>query len=124
MAKPVYERVKELQNKWNKPVHDNSVERFTGRPAAKGDTRATGHVEMSELDTDQNPGRDDVDAAQLYQDDGDTANETSNYEDYTKDELKEALSERDLPVSGSKSDLIARLEESDAERSEEDDDEE
>jgi hypothetical protein len=38
-----------------------------------------------------------------------------SYEDKTRDELRDELKERDLPVSGSKEDLIARLEEADKE---------
>jgi hypothetical protein len=38
-----------------------------------------------------------------------------SYEDKTRDELRDELKERDLPVSGSKEDLIARLEEADEE---------
>lgn len=34
------------------------------------------------------------------------------WEDYTVDELKDELASRDLPVSGNKAELIARLEES------------
>jgi len=43
----------------------------------------------------------------------------SEYSGHTVDELKEFLTERDLPVSGTKAELIARLEEDDAEESEE-----
>ncbi len=38
----------------------------------------------------------------------------SEYAELTVDELKEKLADRDLPVSGKKAELIARLEESDA----------
>jgi len=41
--------------------------------------------------------------------------EEQGYDSYTVDELKGFLGERDLPVSGNKGELIARLEESDAE---------
>lgn len=37
----------------------------------------------------------------------------STYEDMTKDELQELLRQRDLPVSGNKDELVARLNESD-----------
>lgn len=40
--------------------------------------------------------------------------EAKKYDDLTNDELKDLLSERDLPVSGNKADLVARLEEDDA----------
>lgn len=36
-----------------------------------------------------------------------------SYDDLSKDELKELLEQRDLPVSGNKAELIARLEEDD-----------
>lgn len=39
----------------------------------------------------------------------------ANYEDLTNDQLKELLKERDLPVSGNKDELVARLRESDTE---------
>lgn len=39
----------------------------------------------------------------------------SNYEDMNKEELQEALAARDLPTSGNKDDLVARLELADAE---------
>jgi hypothetical protein len=48
----------------------------------------------------------------------DVEEETSEYAGHTVDELKEFLAERELPVSGTKTELIARLEESDAEESE------
>lgn len=35
---------------------------------------------------------------------------SSGYDDFTKDELQQLLRNRDLPVSGSKDELIARLE--------------
>jgi hypothetical protein len=38
----------------------------------------------------------------------------SKYDEYSVEELKEELRERDLPVSGTKDELIARLEEDDA----------
>jgi hypothetical protein len=45
-----------------------------------------------------------------------------SYEDKTRDELRDELKERDLPVSGSKEELIARLEEADEEDAEQDED--
>lgn len=43
-----------------------------------------------------------------------------SYDDLTKDQLKELCEERELPVSGNKAELIARLEEDDATEDEED----
>jgi len=40
--------------------------------------------------------------------------EASGWDEYTVDELKDELANRDLPVSGNKAELIARLEEDDA----------
>lgn len=46
-------------------------------------------------------------------DDG-TAGGDSDYQDLTAEELKDKLRSRDLPVSGNKDELVARLEEDDA----------
>lgn len=54
------------------------------------------------------------------EDDEDTSGAV-DYNDLTKDELKEELRSRDLPVSGNHDELVARLEEDD-ESDEEDDD--
>lgn len=53
------------------------------------------------------------------EDDGDVGDD-SDYNDQSVEELKDELRRRDLPVSGSKDDLIARLE-ADDEESDEDD---
>jgi hypothetical protein len=46
--------------------------------------------------------------------DGDDADsDDADYSDLTLDELKDKLRDRDLPVSGNKDELIARLEEDD-----------
>lgn len=42
------------------------------------------------------------------------ADDEVGYEDLSKDELKELLAERDLPVSGNKDELVARLVEFDS----------
>jgi hypothetical protein len=44
---------------------------------------------------------------------GTQATEGSSYQDQTVAELKDELAERDLPKSGKKDDLVARLEEDD-----------
>lgn len=45
-----------------------------------------------------------------------------SYEDQTRDELRDELKRRDLPVSGTKGELIERLEEADGEDGRQDDD--
>ena len=47
-------------------------------------------------------------------DQGGSAPEPEGYESWTKDELQAELEKRDLPKSGNKDELIARLEEDDA----------
>lgn len=54
------------------------------------------------------------------EDDGSGGGDT-DYEDQSVEELKDELRRRDLPISGNKTELIARLEEDD--ESEDDDDE-
>lgn len=49
--------------------------------------------------------------------------DTSKYDDLTNDELRELLSERDLPTSGNKAELIERLVADDENSDDEDDDE-
>ena len=54
-----------------------------------------------------------VDPRAVEADDADTdADEAEDWSALTVPELKAALKERDLPVSGKKADLVARLEES------------
>lgn len=45
-----------------------------------------------------------------------------SYEDQTRDELRDELKERDLPVSGTKDELVERLEEADQEQGRTDED--
>ncbi len=47
------------------------------------------------------------------EEDGEDGGDAAEYSDYTVDELKDKLRERELPVSGSKEELVARLEEDD-----------
>lgn len=44
---------------------------------------------------------------------GDAPSEEGDYSEWTKDELQAELKNRDLPTSGNKDELIARLEEND-----------
>jgi hypothetical protein len=116
--KPVYEQVSDLMQSWNPPPVDKAMERIVGVPTEPGDGRATAHVPMEELNSHMNAGRDDIDAQrQQYGDDlddGDDADDDgSEYDDMTIDQLKDALRERDLPVSGNKQELIDRLVEDD-----------
>jgi hypothetical protein len=59
-------------------------------------------------------------AAETTPDVDEDSDEDLGYEDLSKDDLKSLLEQRDLPVSGNKAELIARLEEDDA--ADEDDD--
>jgi hypothetical protein len=73
------------------------------------------------------PGEDSAPAVNpLYPNGQPDAGTAGDYSDMTNDELRDALRDRDLPTSGNKDDLIARLQEDDADtgESEEDDDEE
>lgn len=54
----------------------------------------------------------------VEEEDDDEDESESEYAGHTVDELKEFLTERDLPVSGTKAELIARLEEADGEEGE------
>jgi len=51
----------------------------------------------------------------LLEDAGVEEEEVESYSDWTVDQLREELGFRDLPLSGTKKELVARLEESDAE---------
>ena len=62
-------------------------------------------------------------AAETTSDVDEDSDEDLTYADLSKDDLKELLEQRELPVSGNKAELIARLEEDDAaEEADEDDD--
>jgi hypothetical protein len=115
--KPVHEQVDELTASWNPPPEDKAFERIVGVPVVAGDTRATGHTPMEELNSHMNPGDDSVDAQRQYADDADEGDEGAGdedtYEDMNVPELKDVLKRRDLPVSGTKQELIDRLREDD-----------
>lgn len=106
--KPVHEQVQDLLNRWNPPATEHGMERLIGATPEPGDGRAT-----VAIDPDPNQGTytDDGDDPDEGDDDGD--DEGDNYEDLNKDDLKAALAERDLPTSGTKDELIARLREDD-----------
>lgn len=133
--KPVHEQVQDLLKSWNKPPEDQVMERVVGVPTDEGDTRATAHTPMQELNHPNNPANDGVDAQRMYADDGDgegdglpevPTDEDGNpdYDSMKNADLKEHLAARDLPVSGNHDDLVARLEESDNADEEEEEDEE
>jgi hypothetical protein len=67
---------------------------------------------------DEIPGEGDADGSDAGDDDDEEGDE---YDDMLADDLKEELRKRDLPVSGNKDELIARLREDD--ESDEDDEE-
>jgi hypothetical protein len=122
---PVHEEVAALLASWNPPPVDNAIEILVGVPPEPGDVAATAHVRDPLLDHDRNPALDSVDAASMYADDGDDADE-SDVEDYTGDEwdhaaLKAEIDDRNedrdsddaLSKGGSSDDLRERLIEDD-----------
>jgi hypothetical protein len=118
----VSEQVQGLLASWNPPPEDKALERLVGVPTEPGDTRATAHVPMEELNGPHNPARDSVDAQRQYADDlDDPSFSQPDYDDVTVAELKERLEAAGKPVSGSKRDLYDRLyEEADEEDDESD----
>lgn len=120
--KPVHEQVQDLLSRWNAPAEDHSLERVVGVQVEEGDTRATSHVPMEELnrgfhDDGDDEGEDDGLPPVEYDEDGNAL-----WDDLKNADLKEHLAARDLPVSGNHAELVERLEEDDA--SEEDDESE
>lgn len=107
------------------------MQRLVGVPTEPGDTRATAHVPMQELNHGQNPGDDSVDAQRMYSDDGDADSSlpavptdddgNPQYDELKNADLKQHLEARGLPVSGKHDELVTRLEEDDASDDEEDD---
>ena len=61
-------------------------------------------------------------AAETASDVDEDSDEDLTYADLSKDDLKELLEQRELPVSGNKAELIARLEEDDAANADDDTD--
>lgn len=132
--KPVHLQVEDLMNSWNPPTKDNSLESLVGVPVEKGDGSATAHVRDPRLDHDRNAGRDDLDAQKFgseFKDDGDDDRlSPDDYADAGKKALQaevdarnEGRSDEDkISRSGSKSDLVERLEEDDKSNSADDGD--
>lgn len=77
--------VEEIKRGWNPPPQDTGVSLLVGTTAIGGDAG------------------------------GDGTGEESEYASWSKQELKDELESRDLPVGGNKDELIARLEAHDAE---------
>lgn len=111
--KSVAEQVQEHLDRWNPRPVDHTLERVVGVPTDEGDTRATSHVPMEEL----NLGFQDA----LDDNDGDLpevpTDEDGNpdYDSMKNEDLKQHLRARDLPVSGNHDDLVERLEADDEE---------
>lgn len=131
-AKSVAEQVQEISERWNPAPTDHTLERVVGVPTEVGDTRATSHVPMEELNTRFNAGRDDLDAQRqdAFNDDLDgdglpavpeDDDGEPDYDSMKNDDLKALLKARDLPVSGKHADLVDRLEEDDADGDDGDD---
>lgn len=122
--KPVHEQVQDLLASWNKPSTDDGISRLVGD--AQRD---------SVNDHNRNPALDSLDAERMFADDGDDLDDDEDdeqsYDDMTKKELQAEIDNRNadrdedehLSKSGKKDDLIARLQEDDAEESDEDDEE-
>lgn len=127
--KSVAEQVQEQLNRWNPPEESHAFERVVGVPVDEGDTRATAHVELDEVNAHikaggPRPSDSTVDASRMDALDEDEEGEDSGYDDKTVDELKAELRKRDLPVSGKHAELVQRLEEDDASDDDEDDSDE
>lgn len=90
--KPVEEQVTDLLNSWNAPTDDSGVVHLIGEQSQRNDGRGDN---VPDVPTD---------------DAGDPV-----YDDMRVDDLKALLKSRDLPVSGSKDDLVERLEDDDSE---------
>ncbi len=126
--KSVAEQVQDLMERWNPAPTDNSIERLVGTAPSEGDTRATGHVPMEELNRGFQPADDSVDASRMYADDNDGPevpmddDGNPDYDSMKNDDLKALLSARDLPVSGKHAELVERLEEDDASADDDGDD--
>lgn len=114
--KPVHEQVSDLLNRWNEAPVDNAVEQLVGGAPPEGDTRATTHVRRPEMDHDQNPGLDSIDAGRMFADDGDDGVDLvhgDDLDDLSKADLQEQAEARDLSTSGTKDEIKARIVEHD-----------
>lgn len=121
--KSVAEQVEEITGRWNPAPTDRGLEMVVGVAPEPGDTRATAHVPMTELNEGFNPANDSVDASRpdLYADDGD--DDSVDLDDMDKDALKAEAEKRGLAKSGSKDDLRARIREHDENPDGDDEDE-
>jgi hypothetical protein len=73
------------------------------------------HLELQSEDD-----QDDQEDQEDQEDQGDQGDASGGYDDMSRDELREELQDRELPVAGKKSELVERLETDD--RGESDDD--
>lgn len=122
------EQALDLQAAWNPPATDNALAYAIGVERHESDTRATVSTDYSEHNRGISPSDDSVDASRLseFRDDLDEDDEDGEVveisEDLDKKVLQEEAEKRGLAKSGSKKDLVARIEEFDAEQAEDDED--
>lgn len=133
-AKSVAEQIQEISERWNPPPTDDGLHRLVGDAVPEGDTRAT--AAYNPPSDYRSPASDKVDAQarQGYSDDLDdeddgTVDPRVPYSERTNAELKDEIDRRNegrdkdarLAKSGNHDDLVARLEEDDAESDEDGD---
>lgn len=110
-----------LLKQWNPPAEDHGLERLVGVPTEDGAVAATAHVPMEELNRPLAASSDQVDAQRMGAYDDDLSGDGGqSYEDMSNDELRDELGRRDLPKSGNKKEMVARLEEDDSSDDEDD----
>lgn len=128
--------VQELNDTWNPPADDGSMQYLIGVPREEGDGRATASPTDPIMQHPRNPARDDVDAQRLQDftddagDDSDDSVEDYSGDEWSKTALQEEIDNRnadqddeDLHISrsGNKDELRDRLIEDDANRRVEED---
>jgi len=114
------EQAYDLQAKWNPPPEDKGFERVVGIEREPGDTRATAHKPMDELENSPTSSKRDAQRMDLYRDDGADEEEPEDVSDLKGKALDRALERRGLPKSGSAEEKRDRIREHDADDEEDD----